>query len=204
MLKIRLTNNAIDFSQGTTHSLFETFQLFGTRSCRQARVRQWFWNVILPKEFECEQLTNSWTFFRIRLQHGDDHFGGCFAQVGWQSVVTLSNFWVSIFQALCFEWWLAHQESIHDAANRPDVNFIRVTFLVQYFWCNVVRCSAKSFLSFAFVFDACGETEISNLYVKLIVEEQIAQLQIAMNNLIVVKIFHTAHDLMNVIASFVF
>lgn len=74
---------------------------------------------------------------------------------------------------------------------------------IQYLWCNVVRCAAQCLLAFAFVLDPCGQAEVADFQIQLIVQKYIAQLEIPMNDTILMQIFDTLEQLMNVEAALV-
>lgn len=78
-----------------------------------------------------------------------------------------------------------------------------MSLLVQYLRCNVVWRAAQCLLSLALIFNTSRQAKVADLHVKLIVEKEIAELEIAMNDVMIVKIFDSLHDLMHVVAALV-
>ena len=70
--------------------------------------------------------------------------------------------------------------------------------------CDVVRCATNSLLAFSWGFDEGGETEVAYFDVHISVEEDVAKLEVAMNDLVVVHILACANELDHEEASFRF
>lgn len=132
---------------------------------------------------------------------------------------------VGVFQRLSLEGRLADQQRVHDAAQRPDVHFEAVAFLSQHLRRDVVRGAAERAFAFALVVHLGGQTEIADfdlprekmffqsprgrttsdcIYLHGIVQENVAQLQIAMDDLVVVQVLDPVEHLLHVIAGFRF
>lgn len=73
-----------------------------------------------------------------------------------------------------------------------------MTLLVQNLRRNIVRRSAQRLLPFAIELDSRRQPKITNLHIQLIVKEQIAQLQVPMDNPILVQILDAVQDLIDV------
>lgn len=80
------------------------------------------------------------------------------------------------------EGGLANQESVHDHTHRPRVNFERVTIVadgvVEDLGCDVVGSAADGALALIDVLQLSGQTEITDAQIQILVQEQIAELQI--------------------------
>ena len=77
-------------------------------------------------------------------------------------------------------------------------------FSFQYFWCNIIRGSADCSFSLSVELQFSGETEITNLDLHLVVEEQVTELQISVDDTMTVQVFNTGTDLINVALNFKF
>ena len=75
-------------------------------------------------------------------------------------------------------------------------------FAFQYFWCDVVRSSADCSFSLSVKLQFSGETEITNLDLHLVVEEQVTELQISVNDTVAVQVLDSSADLINVALNF--
>lgn len=105
-------------------------------------------------------------------------------------------------QALRLERWLADEKCIQNAANRPDIHFVRVTSLGQHLGCNVVRRAAEcpageirrfsdernSLFAFSIIVQFRCQSKIADFHFHLLVQEQIAQFQVAVNDLASVQV----------------
>ena len=58
--------------------------------------------------------------------------------LGWDVILVHLDPVVSILEALGLEWWLADQECVEDATQRPDVHLIAVAFLTQYLGMQII------------------------------------------------------------------
>ena len=91
---------------------------------------------------------------------------------------------VGVLQCLRLEWWFANQESVEDTPNGPDIDLVAVTFFSEHLRSNVVRCSTKRPFTFAIKkFFRC-QTEVSDFDLHFVVEKDIAQFQVAMDDLL--------------------
>ena len=102
-----------------------------------------------------------------------------------------------------FERRLADDEGVDDDAERPDIDFIRVTaFAFEHFGCDVVRSTANSSLLFTVKVELRRQTEIAQLDLHLVVEEKIPELQVAMDDSVLVKVLQGINDLRSVALNF--
>lgn len=99
-------------------------------------------------------------------------------------------------QRLCLKWRLSNQQCEQDASDRPNINRVRMTNFQQHFRSNVIRSSAQSRLLLSFVVNFCRQSKITNLDNQIVIQEQIAQLQVSMDDFETVKIL-TAVDNLN-------
>ena len=102
-----------------------------------------------------------------------------------------------------FERRLADDKGVDDDAERPDIDFIRVTALAfEHFGCDVVRSTANSSLLFTVKVELRRQTEIAQLDLHLVVEEKIPELQVAMDDSVLVKVLQGINDLRSVALNF--
>lgn len=79
-----------------------------------------------------------------------------------------------------------------------------MTLLIEDLGSNVIWRSAERLLALAVVFDASSQAKVANLDMQVVVQEEIAELEIAMDDFVVVQVFDPADNLMDVVAAFVF
>jgi hypothetical protein len=75
-------------------------------------------------------------------------------------------------------------------------------FILKHLRRKVVRCSADSLFAFSFIVDLGSEAEVSNLKLHPLGEEQVSELEISVDDLVLVNVFHTLDELLDVVASF--
>ena len=102
-----------------------------------------------------------------------------------------------------FERRLADDKGVDDDAERPDIDFIRVTALAfEHLGCDVVRSTANSSLLFTVKVELRRQTEIAQLDLHLVVEEKIPELQVAMDDSVLVKVLQGINDMRSVALNF--
>ena len=77
-------------------------------------------------------------------------------------------------------------------------------FAFQHFRRDVVWSSADCSFSLSVELQFSGETEITNLDLHLVVQEQVTELQISVNDTVAVQVFNSGADLINVALDFKF
>lgn len=70
---------------------------------------------------------------------------------------------VGVLQGLGLKRRLSHEQSIQNASDGPDVNFVTVAFLAQDLGSDVVGGAAEGALSLAVEVDSGGKPKITNL-----------------------------------------
>ena len=96
-------------------------------------------------------------------------------------------------QRLGFERRPPDEQRVEDAADCPHVDLIRVASFHQHFGRNVIWRATKRLLLLAFKADFCCESKIADFYDHVVVEEEIAELKIAMYDVNAVQI-HAAFN----------
>ena len=71
-------------------------------------------------------------------------------------------------------------------------------FALEDFWSDIVGSTTNSSLSLTIELELCRETEITDLYLHSIVEEQVAELQISVNHTVAMQIFDSGANLIEV------
>ena len=98
---------------------------------------------------------------------------------------------------------LPDDQGVHDDAERPYVDFVRVACpTLQDFRCDVVGRSTDSPLLLAIKIELGGETKVSQLDLHLVVEEQIAELEIPVDYTVRVQVLERMDDLLSVALDF--
>lgn len=133
----------------------------------------------------CQNFIDSWSSGGIIIKNlhykvlGMISNWNCFREL----IVVHSNSSIRSFDVISLKWWFSDDKGINNYTEGPDINLIRVTlFAFKYFWCNIVRCTANGSLSFTIELKLCGQTEISNLNLHLVVKEKITKFKISMND----------------------
>lgn len=160
-------------------------------------------NVAAGDELEIKQRGDVRSLDRIGLQHRADHFGRGRPQGRRDTIVALADLCVRILQTLGLERWLANEQRVHDATDRPNVDLVAVALLVQNLRRDVVRRSAQRLLAFPFVLNFGGQPKVTDLDVQLVVQEQIAQLQISVDDVLIVQILDSRQHLVDVVPALV-
>lgn len=78
------------------------------------------------------------------------------------------------------------------------------TLPLEYFRCNVVRCTAYGPLFLSIEVQLSGESEISQLYFHFVVEEEVAQFEISVDDAVAMKVLQSVDDLQSVALHFQF
>ena len=121
-----------------------------------------------------------------------------------KDVSVVFDVFVGLFDRVVFKGRFAEQQSVHDDSYRPNVDLVGVALFFQNLRSDVVGCTADGFLGVAFVFDFGGESKITNFSVHLIVNKNVAQLEIAVYYALRVNIDHGFNDLPDVYSSLKF
>ena len=109
---------------------------------------------------------------------------------------TRADFLVGLLDLRRLKWGSSVEHSVQDYPNRPVVNFVTVASVgLEHLRRKVVGRTANSALFLTLVEDLCGEAEISNFETHAIRQEQIAELQVTVNNSKVVGMLKSGGDL---------
>lgn len=97
---------------------------------------------------------------------------------------------VGLLDVGCLERRFADEKSVENDTDGPDVDFETVAFTagLENFGRNVVWSSADGALAFAFVEKFSGESEVTDLDVHFVVEHHVAQLEIAVDDVVCVHV----------------
>jgi hypothetical protein len=94
---------------------------------------------------------------------------------------------------------LADYQSIQDYTERPDVDLVGVACSAfEYFWCDVVWRTTNGPLLLSVKIELCGETKVSQFDLHLIVEEQVAELEISVDHTVGVQVLERVDHLLGV------
>lgn len=106
-------------------------------------------------------------------------------------ILTLPNSCIYFWSMFGLKWRISIKQSIHDNANSPDINFEIVADSLKYFGGNIIRSSTNSPFIFLQKLKLRSKPKISNLYLKLIIEEHIPKFQIPMDIFFIMQVFDT-------------
>lgn len=96
----------------------------------------------------------------------------------------LLDLFVSVLDIFGLERRASVDQSVNDDSDAPHIDFITVPLRLQYLWSDVIGRSADGLLLLPVEVNARGQSEIPDLDVHMLVEEQVAQFQIPMDDLL--------------------
>jgi len=113
-----------------------------------------------------------------------------------------TNLLVGVLDFLGLERRSAIKHGVENDTDGPVINLVTMaTVLFEDLRGKVVWRSANSALLLALVKDLGGKAEISNLKLHVLVKEEVAQLEIAMDNFARMNVLNTLNELVDVVAS---
>ena len=120
-----------------------------------------------------------------------------------ERIAILSDAPVRGFHIGGLEGRLAYDQRVNYHSQRPDVDLVGVAGLAfEDFRRNIVRSTANCSLFLSVEVEFGREAEITQLDLHLVVEEEVAQLEITMDNAMRVQILQSANDLRSVALDF--
>lgn len=105
---------------------------------------------------------------------------------------------ISLLYCVVLKGWFAKEECIHDDSDRPNIYLVRMSLLLEDLWSNIVGSTTDCFLDVPFVANARGQPEVAYLGVHLVVDKNVAQLQVAMDDPCLMNIRKGLDDLADV------
>lgn len=115
-----------------------------------------------------------------------------------EAEVVLANILVGILPVAAVVGRLADQKRVGDHADRPDVHFVGIRALplrLQDLRSDVVRRPAHRLFALVRLVELGRQAEIANFHVQIVIEEDVAQLQVSMDDTAVVQVFYGVDDL---------
>ena len=98
---------------------------------------------------------------------------------------------------------LANDQGVDYHTNRPDVDLVRVTlFAFEDLRRDIVGSTANRALPLTIKLELGSETEIADLDLHLVVKEEVAQLQISVDDAMTVEVLDSGADLVDVALDF--
>jgi len=104
---------------------------------------------------------------------------------------------IGVRDVVRFERRNTHQKGVKDHSYAPDIDFIAVSMTQDDFWCDVIGSAADASFLLILELHASGQSEVPELDIKLLAEEYIAELEIAMQNFSAVQVCHSLDNLHN-------
>jgi hypothetical protein len=97
---------------------------------------------------------------------------------------------INFFDVFSLEGWPTDDEGVEDDTDGPRVNFkaVSVRGVEQYLRSDIVRRAADGLLPLARALDKGGQTEVADFDVHVRVKEKIAELQVAVDDLVSVHV----------------
>ena len=116
-----------------------------------------------------------------------------------ESVGVHSNSLVCRLYVRSLKGRLADNQRIDDDTDRPNVDFVRVTlFTFQHFGRNIVRGTTDGTLALTIELEFRCQTEITDLHLHFVVEEEVSKLQISVDDAMTVEVLDSRADLVDV------
>ena len=120
-----------------------------------------------------------------------------------KTVADLLDSSVRSFHISCLERRLSNDQSVDDNSKRPDIDLVRVpTLSLQNLRGNIIRSTANRSLLLSVEIEFRCKTKITELYLHLVVQEEISKLKISMNDPMRVQILEGLNDLESVALDF--
>ena len=110
-------------------------------------------------------------------------------------ITIILDVFICLFHCIVFKRRLSEHQSIHNNSYRPYINFIRVTLLLKYFRCDVIRSTTNSLFDISFSFYSSWQSKITYFCIHLIVYKNITKFKISMYNTLAVNIDQTLYYL---------
>ena len=105
---------------------------------------------------------------------------------------------ISLVYSLSLERWLSNEQREEDDPERPNINFKPMASLGQDLRSNVIGRSAGGESSLAVMIHLGAESEVPNFDLHLVVEENIAKLDIPMDNSFLMQVLQSTEQLQHV------
>lgn len=107
------------------------------------------------------------------------------------------NSLVNSFDIFRLERRATDDKSVKNDANRPSINLEAVTVggIEEHFWSYVIWCPTNRLLPLPGVFNQCSQTKVSDLNVHVGIQEDIAELEIPVDNLVHVHVVACTNEL---------
>lgn len=115
-------------------------------------------------------------------------------------VLVLLDLGIRVLQTTGLERRLANQQRVQNAAQRPHVDLVRVALFVEHLGRYIVGRAAQSLFPLALKVNSGRQTEIANLELHVVVQKQVAQLQVSVNDFVVVQVLAREHYLPHEVA----
>lgn len=97
---------------------------------------------------------------------------------------------------VCLKRRFAHQQGLDDDAEGPHVDFLGVAVLaLENLWRDLVGGPADGALAFAVELQFGGQPEVADLDLHVAGEEEVAQLQVAVDHAVTVQLSEGSHNL---------
>lgn len=117
----------------------------------------------------------------------------------WERVLIALDPVVRGFDIGGLEWRFAYDEGVNNNSERPDVDLVGVAGAsFKDLGRDVVGCSTNGSLFLAFKIELGCQAEITQLKHHLVIQKQVAQLEIAMDNPVMMQVLESIDDLAGV------
>jgi hypothetical protein len=114
----------------------------------------------------------------------------------WEGVLVSFDSSVCGFDISGFKGRFANDQGVNDYTERPNIHFVRMSCSsFQHFRRDVVRSTANGSFLFSIKIELGSQTEVTQFDLHFIIDEQIAQLQVSVNDSVGVQVLQSTDDL---------
>ena len=141
--------------------------------------------------------------FRIRLHDVLHHVFSLLVDVAWDEILTTENLFVKFVRVRVLKRQIANCHRVEYYAEGPKISIQTMVALACYhFRRGVARTATRRLQSVPLLLVCVTQTEIDNLNIHILVEQQILWFQVAMAYFDFVQVFNTSENLMKEAAGF--
>ena len=155
----------------------------------------------MVQEVVSHDLFQVWASLRISRQNPCDQVSGCVRNIDMirEGVAILADASVRGFDVSRLEGRFTDDQRVDDHTDGPDVDLVGVALLaLEHLRSDIVRRTANGALALTVEFEFRGETEVTDLDLHLVVQEEVTQLQVTMDDSVTMKVFDGSTDLVDV------
>mmetsp|Transcript_111327 Transcript_111327/g.278756 ORF Transcript_111327/g.278756 Transcript_111327/m.278756 type:complete len:226 (+) Transcript_111327:2013-2690(+) len=163
--------------------------------------RHRWWQSATLKPRRCNNIIQRWARAWVRSQNA---YNQVFDLLGYteglrKRILVVANFPVRRLHVGGFKWWSSYDHCVQDDSKGPDVDLVRVPlFAFQNFRRDVIGRTAYCALFLVVVFELSSKTEIANFETIVSIQEEVAQLEVAVDHTTLMEVFQRNDEVVKV------